>query len=422
MRRALPPNRQADADLLSAAAGLNLTLLMGALRRGANPNATHPADGRCALALLGQSYINFDENGGGTYAIWGHAPMLQEHRLNALNCFSALLQAAADPRALSPSGYGVLHNPAYYYLLPAEVPRLLRAGLSAGQATEDGLTPAHICAAFGQPHTAAKLQRAGADFGTTEGLRGDAPMHAAARSGNIEMLDWLLQQGHSMLQPNAHGLSPAQIILRRAHGCRINVMVDLALESGGSPAWADVRAMCRRVADASTYVEEDQLLALQRLFVRACACCDDGQAKREVALEVAQAIMRHTLHYRVDLAIQLLSEVLEAIAPLGAQPAIVLELERHLLPPLHIPLARQGGFSEDRLAFVRMLARCGLRPGPDDLARLQRHVESRLGQEQALALLAPLHAQNAAKDLEDLDALAESWADASDCCLNAAEK
>lgn len=377
-----------DAMLLRAATECDVRRLRKALKAGANPNARDTYNGLSALMLLGSIPM----------ALYPEGFIPEEsrarHAVDGLATFNALMQAGANAADALDNGFTVLHNPFIYAVIPDVVPQLVRAGASATKPAPDAITPAHVCAAFGPPYIASWLKRHGADFGAPERRRGDAPMHAAARGGNAPMLGWLLEQGYSVLQSNAEGLSAAQIVLYKVEHPSLPGMIDLAVRAGWQPDAQDVEALRKRILTTRVYCPESALRALQRLCVLVCKDMPDEAQRTSLALDTADAIMSKTMGFRVKLATELVAEVLSAAGPIQ-DDRLLESLDRHLLS--------NKAFSQDRLTFVWTLANLGYTPSPQGLERLHLKLESQIGSDLAAELLAPLHVRSAAQDLEALD-------------------
>ena len=115
---------------------------------------------------------------------------------------------------------------------PATVELLLRCGADAEAQAGGGHTPlyclANECAVEGAGQAVRTLVRAGGDVNAHNGVKQTTPLHMAARRGNVEVAEALLDGGANLEARDTSGETP----LRRAVNCNKPGVASLLISRG----------------------------------------------------------------------------------------------------------------------------------------------------------------------------------------------
>ena len=128
----------------------------------------------------------------------GLTSLLCAARSNSVCCVEALLQAVADPRAVTTSGSTILHFIGSFNIETAHVVELLRISLDAGAKinalNSTGDTALSLAAEYGPPHCVEYLISRGANLELCSG-HGLSPLCRAIQSNRHRILEILLNHG-----------------------------------------------------------------------------------------------------------------------------------------------------------------------------------------------------------------------------------
>ena len=218
------------AFMIAAGAGRleTVTLL---LRAGATVDGVERRNGMTALMV----------------AAWGTrtqqpraVPVGSPHRdcgsaADYLKIVALLLDAKAEVRAKSKSGYTALH----FAALTAGNPTMLELLISKGAQVDAidagfGQTPLHNAAYNADMQTVAVLLTKGADISTKD-VVGCQPIHLAARGDNAEVIEFLIEKGAEVTAKENHGGTP----LHLAASCCRPEAARVLLAHGAPPAALD---------------------------------------------------------------------------------------------------------------------------------------------------------------------------------------
>ena len=150
----------------------------------------------------------------------GQLPL--ENAVNSGHSMSiaVLLNQGADVNARDPGGQTTLHGAVRSTYVDKETFQLLLdRGADANAADRDGETPLHQAAierdSFDTNYIARLhlLRAYGADINRRDKW-GDTPLHSAVEEGNVDMMQWLLQNGADVNRKNLWGDLPIHLAMR----------------------------------------------------------------------------------------------------------------------------------------------------------------------------------------------------------------
>ena len=128
----------------------------------------------------------------------------------------------------------------------SDVTRCLQAGADPEAREENGYTPLHVAATFGNAEVIAVLAGAGANLEARDEM-GITPLHAAVIPGNAEVIAALLQAGADLEARAESGITPlhvaaitrnAEVIAAIAALLQAGADLEAQAEGGGTPLHA----------------------------------------------------------------------------------------------------------------------------------------------------------------------------------------